>query len=143
MRFQYNDGGREAAGFKGKTGDCVCRAFAIAAERPYKEVYDLINEYAKAERKGTRKRGTSNARTGVYRHTERKLAEHYGFRWGPTMQIGKGCTTHLREEELPRGRIIAQVTHHLTAIIDGTINDTYDPSRDGTRCVYGYYIKEE
>jgi hypothetical protein len=28
--WQFDDGGRGAAGFKGKTGDCVCRAIAIA-----------------------------------------------------------------------------------------------------------------
>lgn len=28
MNFIYDDGGREAAGFKGKTGDCACRAIA-------------------------------------------------------------------------------------------------------------------
>lgn len=30
MTFVYDDGGRSAAGFKGKTGDCVTRAIAIA-----------------------------------------------------------------------------------------------------------------
>jgi len=143
MKFNYNDGGREAAGFKGKTGDCVCRAIAIAAERPYKEVYDLINEYAKSERTGSRKRGKSNARTGVYKQTVRKVMAHYGFTWVPTMQIGQGCTVHLCEEELPKGRIVVSVSHHEVAVIDGVINDTYDPSRDEKRCVYGYYIKEE
>lgn len=34
--FIFNDGGRAAAGFRGKAGDCVCRAIAIAAERPYR-----------------------------------------------------------------------------------------------------------
>lgn len=142
MKFIYNDGGREAAGFKGKTGDCVCRAVAIAADRPYKEVYDLINEYAKSERKGKRKRKVSNARSGVFRTTEKKLLSHYGFKWIPTMQIGQGCTTHLQDGELPNGRLVVQVTHHMTAVIDGVINDTYDPSRNGTRCVYGYWVKE-
>lgn len=42
MKFNYNDGGRADAGYKGKTGDCVCRAISIATERPYKEIYDLI-----------------------------------------------------------------------------------------------------
>ena len=42
MQFQYNDGGRAKAGFKGTTGDCVCRAIAIATERPYREIYDLM-----------------------------------------------------------------------------------------------------
>lgn len=47
MEFVYNDGGRSEAGFKGTTGDCVCRAIAIATQRPYKEIYDLINEFGK------------------------------------------------------------------------------------------------
>ena len=42
--FVYNDGGREAAGYKGKAGDCVCRAIAIAARLPYQEVYDRLAE---------------------------------------------------------------------------------------------------
>ena len=76
MNFIYDDGGREAAGFKGKTGDCACRAIAIATQMPYKEVYDLINEYGKAERANRKsRRGNthnghrSDARTGVYADT--------------------------------------------------------------------------
>lgn len=139
MKFKYNDGGREAAGFKGTTGDCFCRAVAIVTERPYKEVYDLINKFAKSERTGSRKRGKSNALTGVYKTTIGKVMEHYGFEWVPTMQIGQGCTVHLRDGELPMGRILVAVSKHAVAVVDGVINDIYDPSRDGTRCVYGYY----
>ena len=141
MKFVYNDGGRADAGFKGTTGDCVCRAISIATERPYKEVYDLINEFAKSERTGKRKRGKSNARTGVYKNTIRKVMEHYGWEWIPTMHIGSGCTVHLRDGELPNGRLVVNVSKHSVAVIDGVINDTYDCSRDGTRCVYGYYRK--
>ena len=42
--FTYNDGGRAEAGYKGRTGDCVTRAVAIAASLPYKEVYDRLAE---------------------------------------------------------------------------------------------------
>lgn len=142
MRYQYNDGGREAAGFKGTTGDCVCRAIAIATERPYREVYDLINEYGKSERTGKRKKGKSNARTGVYKDCIRKVMEHYGWTWHPTMQIGSGCKVHLRDGELPGGRLVVNVSRHTTAVINGVLNDIYDCSREGTRCVYGYYTKE-
>ena len=38
--FQFNDGGREAAGFKGGAGDCVVRSIAIAAKLPYLQVYE-------------------------------------------------------------------------------------------------------
>lgn len=43
-----DDGGRELAGYKGTAGDCVCRAFAIASQRPYKEIYTMINNISKA-----------------------------------------------------------------------------------------------
>ena len=141
MEWVYNDGGRAAAGYKGTTGDCVCRAIAIAAERPYQEVYDLINEYAKSERTGKRKRGKSNARTGVYRTTIDKVMKHYGWKWTPTMRIGQGCKVHLDANELPAGRLVVSVSRHETAVIDGVLNDIYDCTRDGTRCVYGYYSK--
>jgi hypothetical protein len=58
------------------------------------------------------------------------------------MKIGQGCKVHLRKEELPSGRLIVSVSRHLTAVIDGVIYDNHDCSRDGSRCVYGYYMKE-
>ncbi len=145
MKFVYDDGGREAAGFKGETRDCVCRAIAIATatEKPYKEVYDLINEFAKSERTGKRKKGKSNARTGVYKDTIKKVMEHYGWQWTPTMLVGEGCKVHLRENELPKGRIVVSLSRHNAAVIDGVLHDTYDCSREGTRCVYGYFSKKD
>jgi hypothetical protein len=62
-----------------------------------------------------------------------------GWMWTPTMQIGSGCTVHLRADELPPGRLVVSVSKHLTAVIDGVIHDTHDCSRRGTRCVYGYW----
>lgn len=138
-----DDGGREAAGFKGKTGDCVCRAIAIATERPYPEVYDLINKYGARERITERKRKKSSARDGVFTATTRKVLAELGWEWVPVMKIGTGCTMHLNSTEIPKGRIIAKVSRHLVACIDGVIHDTYDCSRDGSRCVYGYYRKKE
>jgi hypothetical protein len=142
LKFQLNDGGREAAGYKGKTGDCVVRSVAIATGLPYQQVCDSVNNLAGRERTGKRKRGKSNARTGVYKGTTRKLIESLGWQWTPTMEIGSGCTVHLRADELPKGRLIVSVSGHLTAVIDGTIQDTHDPSRHGTRCVYGYWQRK-
>lgn len=139
MRFIQDDGGREAAGYKGSTGDCVTRAVAIASGRPYQEIYDGINAAAVGERTGKRKRGISSARTGVYKPTTRKYIESIGGVWHPTMQIGQGCKVHLREEELPTGRLVVSVSKHLTAVIDGVIHDTHNPDRGGERCVYGYF----
>ena len=44
--WNYNDGGRAATGIRGGRGDRVCRAVAIATGKPYREVFDLIVDYA-------------------------------------------------------------------------------------------------
>ena len=137
--FEYDDGGREAAGFKGAAGDCVCRSIAIATGKPYAEVYDDLNAAGEAERKSKKRRGKSSARTGVYKATIRRYMKSIGWTWTPTMQIGQGCKVHLRADELPPGRLVVSVSRHTTAVIGGVIHDTYDPAREGTRCVYGYY----
>ena len=133
----FDDGGRGDAGYRGKAGDCAVRAAAIATGRPYREVYDLINELAQAERTGKRKRGVSNARTGVYGPTMRRLMDALDWQWTPTMAIGSGCRVHLRADELPSGRLVVNLSKHYSAVIDGVVHDTHDPTRDGTRCVYG------
>jgi hypothetical protein len=139
--FVIDDGGRAAAGFRGQTGDCVCRAIAIATELPYPEVYAALNGAADRERPRRGKK-RSSARTGVHKATIRRYLTDLGWRWVPTMQVGSGCKVHLRAAELPGGRLIVSVSRHLVAVIDGVIHDTHDPSRDGTRCVYGYFTKE-
>jgi hypothetical protein len=45
IRYVYDDGGRKAAGFKGKVDDCVCRAIAIATEQPYRVVYNAMSAF--------------------------------------------------------------------------------------------------
>lgn len=142
MEFVYDDGGR-ADYFKAENvGDCVCRAVAIATGKDYKRVYDDINALARTERTGKRKHGISSARNGVYKATVRKLMESYGWHWYPTMMVGQGCKVHLNDGELPDGRIVVNLSRHFTCVIDGVIHDIYDPSRDGTRCVYGYYSQD-
>ena len=139
MEFDYDDGGRSAAGFRGDTGDCGVRALAIAAGVPYKQVYDRIAELGKRERTGKRKSSRSHPRTGTYRKTFDRVAQELGFVWNATMGIGTGCRVHLRADELPSGRIIVALSKHYAAVINGVLHDTYDCSRDGTRCVYGYW----
>lgn len=138
MNFQYDDGGRAAAGYEGRTGDCVTRAVAIAMELPYQRVYDRIAEIHKHHQGGEK-----TARKGLSGPLIRKLLEKNGWIWTPTMHIGSGCKVHLRAGELPRGRIIASLSKHLAAVIDGVLHDTYDCSRNGNRCVYGYWEKGE
>lgn len=139
MRFKYDDGGRSKYYRASDVGDCVCRAISIATGMDYKETYNMINQASKKERKG--KTSKSTARDGVRKETIRRIMQDLGWVWVPTMQIGQGCKVHLREDELPGGTIIVSVSKHLTCVIDGVIHDTFDPSREGDRCVYGYYVK--
>ena len=143
ITFQFNDGGRNAAGYKGKAGDCVCRAIAIATGLPYQQVFDRLADGNVSQRKSKRskKERQRTANRGIT--TKRKWFKDYmlelGFTWHPTMSIGSGCKVHLKADELPSGRIVCNVSRHVVAVIDGVINDTYDCSRRGTRCVYGYW----
>ena len=144
----YDDGGRKAAGFRGMTGDCACRAISIATERPYKEIYHLINDVANYEKTKRGKIGFmvatgrgSHARTGVLAVTTRKVMAALGWDWTPTMKIGTGCKVHLRGGDLPAGRLVVSVSKHITAVVNGYVHDTYDPCRGGMRCVYGYWSK--
>jgi|SRR5262245_2195340 len=146
----YDDGGRSAAGFKGRTGDCVTRAIAIATQKPYQEVYDALwagnREYASNHRcriarkiaRGGGRRGTT-PRNGIFGKIYRPYLESLGWKWTPTMHIGSGCKVHLRADELPSGRLIVVLSRHLVAVIDGVVHDTYEDAQDGTRCVYGYW----
>src|ERR1700684_1770464 len=137
--FRYHDGGRSAAGYRGKTGDCVVRSTAIATGLPYQHIYDLVNRASTHERTGTRKRGKSNARTGVYKSTIKRILNSLGWVWTPTMQIGSGCTVHLRADELPEGRLLVSVSKHLTPVVDAVSPDPPDCSRRATRGVSGYW----
>ena len=151
MRFVYNDGGRKDAGFKGSTRDCVTRAIAIITQKPYREVYNALNNLSEEVNKRGHKlikteygysyKKISWARTGVIKSVYEKYLKSLGYVWVPTMKIGSGCKFHLNEKELPKGRLIVRVSKHLTAVIDGVIYDTFDPSRNGQRCVYGYFYK--
>jgi hypothetical protein len=143
MRQVYDDGGRAAAGFVGHTDDCVVRAIAIATRLPYRTVYDDLNLLAKKHERPRSGVARSSSRTGVHRVTYDRYLRLLGWTWRPTMTIGSGCQVHLRADELPAGRLIVRVSKHLTAVVDGVIRDTHDPGRDGTRCVYGYYIRGE
>jgi hypothetical protein len=142
MQIVITDGGRKEAGYKSKkSGDCVCRAISIATKQDYQKVYDDLNEVAERERpRGKNKRSNSN--TGVHKATIKRYMENLGWTWVPTMKIGSGCKVHLKKEELPSGSLVVSVSKHLVAVIDGVINDNHDPARNGTRCVYGYWIKK-
>ena len=132
MKFIYNDGGRQSAGYKGQTSDCVTRAIAIVTDKPYQEVYDTLNSLIKTKSKGYKLiktaygnqyvRSYGSARTGINKKVYHNYLLSLSYKWIPTMFIGKGCKVHLKESELPKGRLVVRLSKHLTSVIDGVIN---------------------
>lgn len=147
MPWEFHDGGRAAAGFRGRTGDCVTRSIAIAADLPYRTVYDALKVQVDWWRTTSRSkaakaslaRGSREVRDGTPAEAYKPYLTELGFTWTPTMRPGSGTRVHLAAGELPDGRLIARCSGHLCAVIDGVIYDIHDPGRDGTRAVYGYW----
>lgn len=142
MKFHYDDGGRSKYFKATNVGDCVTRAICNATGKDYKEVYKALNELSLKENT-TKHRGQkrSSSRDGVFKETYKEYLRDLGWEWHPTMIFGQGCKVHLKADELPSGTLIVSVSRHLTCVKDGVLYDTYDCSRDGTRCVYGYYTR--
>ena len=72
LKYKYNDGGRSNY-FKGKSGDCVVRAIALATGEDYKVIYDQLTQANKLyiENKNTklakRLRNTKYKKSGTPR----------------------------------------------------------------------------
>lgn len=159
-RWVDDDGGRAAAGFKGKAGDCVTRAFTIARFGPqpsgeqYMSVYTRLGTILKvwafegrvtaAKRPYREGRRSVTPRNGMPAAVSDAYGEELGWpKWtkpfGPTV-------LHLVPGELPSGTLVCGVSRHLCAVIDGVLYDTHDAgvSRHGgpgKRAVSSYWTK--
>ena len=92
MKVVIDDGGREAAGYKVRSGDCVASSVAIATQQPYDEVYRAMALANQAARTRTKSAGRKTARDGIsvkaapFRHYMAGL----GWEFVATMGIGTG-----------------------------------------------------
>lgn len=158
-KYEYDDGGRKDAGWKGTGGDCVVRAVAIATGRPYQEVYDRCADGNHSGKKGqpflngkhyrNRTRGKRTALHGIC--TEEKWFQDYMKELGFEYVVAPYGQAHVRSDSLPQqGSLILSLKRHYAAYVDGVLRDTWDCStiarrgskhrKDGiTRCVWGYW----
>ena len=119
--FIFADGGRADAGYKGKTGDCVVRAVAIATGIDYKTAYNLpALKVAGGAFTGPAMRLTSSGTVGIGIARQNLLAAKP---MPPTLPKPKVTTA----SSLPAS---------LAAVRDGVVYDTYDSSH---KMVYGYF----
>ena len=129
MKYQYNDGGRKAAGFKGTAGDCGARAMAIALGLDYSAVY---KELAQANADNGR---AKSARNGVMKDVYTEVLKRYGFVW---MKAPQFAGRKARCSDLT-GVVIAKQARHFVAVIGGVAHDAWNSTE---RMVYGYWAKQ-
>ncbi len=148
MKFIETDGGRQAAGFIGTTGDCVTRALTIVTGEPYKQVYQELFDTAKAYSKEYDnpiaeriKRHGATPRRGVNKEIYDIFLRKRGWAYLNKLKNDKYVERMVEDTFDSEKMYIVQVSKHLTVVKNHTILDSYDPSKDGKRGVKGYYLK--
>jgi hypothetical protein len=142
--FVEDDGGRAAAGYGESSGDCVARAITIATGKPYAEVFEALkaahDRYVKRLHPGgdaaiaEERRRTEPVHNGCSETVYGRYLRSLG--WQYTRIRERLC---LRAGALSSGRLIVALDHHLVALIDGVIRDTYDSGGARKRPVKGYW----
>ena len=123
--YEYDDGGREDAGFKGEVKDCVCRALSILTLDPYTLPGDNYMEWYKAladlhfKRKGKR-----TGRSGTDRR-DMMIAFRMAGLEKIQRSVHKQCRT-FSEAHSDFGDCIVTTTRHVCALRDGKLRDISD-----------------
>jgi len=124
-KYIYDDGGRRKAGYRRQANDCVVRAIAIASEMPYESIRTALEAMAKAQSRQC-------VDKGVFRETFHPLLTDMGWHYeGPWMPTPIW--------DIPLGRVICRLQHHLVAVIDGMPHDTHNAFRGKKRDILAYY----
>jgi hypothetical protein len=130
MPYQFNDGGRALAGYKGSAGDCGARAIAIALGMDYKAAYVLL---AEANKKAGQPK---SARNGISKELYSDVLKELGWVW---MSAPKFEGRKARCSDMYPGTVIARQAGHYVAVINGVPQDIWDCSH---KMVYGFWIKK-
>jgi len=146
MPWKYNDGGYAKSGFRAKRGNNVVIALAIATDQIYREVYNQIYDrqvdfVAKSRSSRVKDKGPYIPEVGVWPQVSKKYLLDLGWTWTPIMGIGTGTTVHLTYEEVPdEPLVVCSISRSLVTVVHGVVQATSDPSRDGSRAIYGYWV---
>ena len=123
----FNPNPTESQSGKSKKGDCVIRAFAIAADLTWLEAFDLLVANARL---------TYNVPNDKHNYTE--VFKQQGYESIPVkIKAGKKRMTVLEFcKKNKKGRFILRLANHLTAVVDGVIYDSWNTS---DLCIYKYW----
>lgn len=109
-------------------GDCVIRAFSIAAGLDWLEAFDILTDNA---------RKTYNVPNDVTNYTQVFKAMGYecvtckATSGKKRMTAEQFCKTH------KSGRYILRLANHLCAVVDGKVRDTWNTAN---KCIYKYWV---
>ena len=136
MKFKYDDGGRKAAGWKGKNAaDCVPRAISIATGKNYRDIRSDLDALTT--------KMTGGLQTTTNNGTPNPVSYRYLDLTGWELVLTKG--QYLKD--IPRNGIyIACIPRHMVTVINGIAHDTWDSTKSRrTKCgspkLEGYYRK--
>lgn len=115
----------------GKKGDCVIRAFSLAANIGWLEAFDILVAHAR------KTYSVPNCHTNYI-----PLFQELGYerivckavKGKKRMTAEDFCRKHRK------GRYILRLSNHLSAVVDGKIRDSWNPAN---KCVYSYFIISE
>lgn len=106
--------------FKNKVADCSIRAISLIENKPYNVTFRELSEYAL-------ERGLM---PDSVESIESFLDDKYIRTCYKYMALKKFIDEH------PRGQYLVTMRGHITAVIDGVVYDTFDPSERIIKCAW-------
>lgn len=100
--------------------DCVVRSLSLLTNRTWRETYDELTDLA----------GDLGLMFDLVPFVEDYLDDRYFRECHYSKTIGEFAREH------PYGKYAVTMEGHITAIIDGVIYDTFDPSERVMRCAW-------
>ena len=100
--------------------DCVIRSISTLTDRTWRSVYDELSDLA----------GDRGVMFDDVKFVEDYLDSRYPRECHYSKTVGEFA------EEHPYGRYAVTMDGHITAIVEGVIIDTFDPSRKIMRCAW-------
>ena len=106
--------------YKNNIEDCVIRSLSVLTDRSWRSIYDELSNLA----------GDIGLLFSDVSFVEDYLDDRYDRECHYSKTVGEFANEH------PYGKYAVTMDGHITAIINGVIHDTFDPSNRIMRCAW-------
>lgn len=129
--YTFNDGGRSESKRPKQKNDCVVRAISIALGQGYDFTYNQLTTRGRLCSRSTPKKIWQ-----PFLDLRRDMVKFsFPAKAGvPRVNLYDFC------ESFPDGRFVVQMAKHLTAVVDGVVQDDFEPRFN--KCVYAAWGKK-